>query len=992
MAALPVLALLALAAAPAPTTLSSAELLDGLGPRGLSALRYRHIGPFRGGRTKAATGVPGRPGVFFIAPVNGGIFQSDDYGRTWTPIFDDQDTASIGALAVAPNNPDILYAGSGEGMQRPDLSTGDGLYRSLDGGRTWAHLGLRDGQQIPQIAVDPQDASKLFIAVLGHPYGPNEERGLYRSLDGGETVQKVLGAGPDVGAADVAIDPQDPRNVLAALWESRQGPWENAEFTGPGSGLFKSTDGGTTWRRITKGLPGEPEGLSRIGVSYAPSRPSRVFATVMAEKQGGLYRSDDGGETWARVTQDERVTERGDDFAEVKVHPTDPDTVFTASIVAWKSTDGGRTFTALRGAPGGDDYQKVWIDPGRPEVMLLASDQGAVVTVNGGRTWSSWYNQPTAQLYHVTADDSFPYRLCGGQQESGSACVQSRGVDGRITFREWHPAGFDEYGYAAPDPKDPDVVFGGRVTRWDRRTSQAQDVGPEPLRPEGYRILRTMPVVFSPADPRTLFHAANRLYRTRDGGQHWDVISPDLSRPSWDVPASVGKYRGTEQAKPEQRGVIYAVGPSPLDAQLIWAGTDDGLIHLTRDGGAHWANVTPPQLTPWAKVSFVEPSHTAPGTAWAAINTLRLDDLRPHVLRTRDFGATWEETVAGLPVGASVNVVREDPVRPGLLFAATERAVFVSLDAGTSWASLRLNLPNTSVRDLIVKDADLAIATHGRGFWILDDLTALRRLTVESLAASLSLLGPAQAVRVRLSSNGDTPLPPDEPAGENPPEGALIHYTLRARVDGLLTLRVLDESGRLVRTFRSDDPRATPSDVGNVPRYWLRAAAPLSRERGLHRFVWDLHEEPLAADEPRYPMAAVPHETAAEPRGPWALPGRYTVELIAGEGSTAVTVTSLLTVTMDPRVKTAPEELRAQHTLSRRLAEALAKNHAAAAQLGPLKEKHELARALLGSAVARRDRKASHAQDLGAARAHLLRLYDLAQQADSPPTPQVTQA
>ncbi|HZX94110.1 MAG TPA: hypothetical protein VFE90_06310, partial [Myxococcales bacterium] len=512
-----------------------------------SDLRWRDVGPYRGGRTKAASGVPQRPGTFYLGAVNGGVFRSDDYGRTWTPIFDGQPTASIGALAVAPSNPDVIYVGSGEGLQRPDLSTGDGVYKSTDAGKTWTHLeGLRDGQQIPQIAVDPKDSERLFVAVLGHPYGPNQERGIFRSHDGGRSFQRVLYKDPDTGGADVVVDPTDSRVVYAALWEARQAPWENGEFSGPGSGLYKSVDGGTTWKQLTKGLPDfEHDKLGRIGIGIAPSRTSRLFATVQTGGDGFLYRSDDAGESWTRICDDPRIAERPDDFAEVKVDPANPDLVYTASVVVWRSTDGGKTFAAFRGAPGGDDYQRIWIDPVRPATMLIAADQGAIVTVNGGASWSSWYNQPTAQMFHVTADDAFPYRLCGGQQESGSACVLSRGPDGAITFRDWHPAAVEEYGYAAPDPLDPDVVYGGKISRWDRRTGQAQDVTPVPLRTPGYRVVRTQPVVFSPTDPRTLYFASNTVWKTRDGGRTWKQISPDLTRATWEVPANVGKYRGS---------------------------------------------------------------------------------------------------------------------------------------------------------------------------------------------------------------------------------------------------------------------------------------------------------------------------------------------------------------------------------------------------------------------------------------------------------------
>ncbi len=509
----------------------------GVDPGLFRELHWRNIGPFRGGRTQAAAGIPSEPSVFYVGAVNGGVWKTNDFGRTWTPIFDDQSTGSIGAIAVAPSDPRIIYVGSGEGLQRPDLSTGDGLYKSIDAGRTWTHLGLRDGQQIPQIVVDPRDPNRLLVAVLGHPYGPNEERGVFRSSDGGQTFTKVLFVDDNTGASDLLLDPSAPDIVYAVLWQARQGPWENGVFTGAGSSIDKSTDGGTTWRTINTGLPTfANDDLGRIGIGIAPSNPRRLFATVEARTYGGLYRSDDGGETWALVNADSRVTERGDDFAEVKVDPTNADVVYTASVTAWKSTDGGKTFVGWRGAPGGDDYHRLWINPTNPDIILLAGDQGAIVTVNGGATWSSWYNQPTAQFYHVSTDNAFPYRVCGGQQESGSACVASRGNDGQITMRDWHPVGAEEYGYIAPDPNDPDIVYGGKLTRYDRRTGEAQDVMPP--QDATFRVLRTAPVLFSPLDFRTLFFASNVLWKTLDGGRSWTAMSPDLSRPTWDDAAN----------------------------------------------------------------------------------------------------------------------------------------------------------------------------------------------------------------------------------------------------------------------------------------------------------------------------------------------------------------------------------------------------------------------------------------------------------------------
>ncbi len=876
-------------------------------------MNWRMIGPFRGGRTKAAAGIPDQPNVFYVGVVNGGVWKTTDYGRVWRPIFDRQPTGSIGAIAIAPSNPEVIYVGSGEGLQRPDLSTGDGIYKSVDGGATWTHLRLRDGQQIPQIVVDPADPDRLFVAVLGHPYGPNEQRGIFRSTDGAQTFERVLYRDENTGGVDVALDPSDPQTVFAVLWEAREGPWENGVFRGPGSGMFKSTDGGDTWRPLTQGLPNfADDGLSRIGITVAPSEPSRLFATVESRRNGGLYRSDDAGESWYLINDDPRVTQRGSDFAEVKVHPTNPDIVFTGSIVVWKSTDGGRTFTAIRGAPGGDDYHRIWINPEDPDIMLIAADQGAIVTVNGGETWSSWYNQPTAQFYHVITDNAFPYRVCSGQQESGSACVQSRGDNGQITFREWSPVGVSEYGYVAPDPLDPDIVYGGRVSRFDRRTGQVQDVSPRPLRDDGYRVVRTMPVLFSPLDPHTLYFASNVVWKTTNGAQSWEQISPDLSRETWEVPANVGKYRGTPSAEVTRRGVIYTIAPSYVDIDVLWAGTDDGLIHVTRDGGATWHDVTPPDLEPWAKVSLMDASHSNVNAAYAAINTLRLDDLRPHIYSTRDGGATWTHITNGIPDGGIVNVVREDPQRAGLLFAGTEQAVYVSFDDGEHWQSLRLNMPATSIRDLVIKDDDLVVGTHGRGFWILDDITPLRQITATTIAGDAFLFEPQQAWRFRWNKNTDTPLPADEPAGENPPDGAIINYFLQQRAAGAVTLEILTEDGHVVRSYSSADEPEPPLEGQNVPDYWPRPPQVLSAEAGLHRFVWDLHYPRPAVLRLGYPIAAIPGNTPVAPVGPWVLPGEYTVRLtVNGE-----IYEQRVVVKLDPRVKTPIADLERQHRFS----------------------------------------------------------------------------
>ena len=898
-----------------------------------AAMHWREIGPYRGGRTRALCGVPSQPNVFYIGAVNGGVWKTTDYGRTWNPIFDREPTGSIGAIAVAPSDPNVIYVGSGEGLQRPDLSTGDGIYKSVDAGKTWTHLGLRDGQQIPKIAIDPHDPNRLFVAVLGHPYGPNPERGLYRSTDGGSTFVKVLYKGENTGGNDVAIEPSNPETVYACLWEARQGPWENAAWSGTSGGIFKSSDGGETWRELKNGLPAT--GVVQANLAIAPSDPMRIYGAVASEHDLGIYRSDDAGENWSKITSDPRPAARigGGDAPVPAVDPTNPDIVYSASVVTWKSTDGGKTWTGLRGAPGGDDYQSIWINPNNPNVILMVSDQGAIVTVNGGETWSSWFNQPTAQMYHVSTDNDFPYRVCGGQQESGSACVKSRGNDGEITFRDWHPVGVEEYGYAVPDPLDSDLVYGGKLTRYNRRTGQTANVGPKPIRQGDYRVVRTEPVVFSPVDPHVLYFGANTVWKTRDGGNTWQQISPDLTRKTWDIPASVGKYRDAESAKPTQRGVVYALAPSPLDANLIWAGTDDGLIQMTADGGAHWTNVTPPDLKAWEKVSIIDAGHFDKDTAYAAINAFRLDDLRPHIYRTHDSGKNWSEIVNGIPDGAAINVVREDPMRKGLLYAGSERETYVSFDDGEHWQSLRINMPATSIRDLAVKGDDLIAATHGRGFWILDDVTPLRQISASVIESNAHLFRPETALRVRWDTNTDTPIPPDEPAGQNPPDGAILNYYLGPGFSGNVSLEIVDSAGKLVRRYSSTDQPPPADPMLAIPRYWLRPPQTLSSAPGLHRFVWDMRYTPLPeSGHNEYPMQAVIHNTPAMPNSPWVMPGGYTVKLTAGDHA----YNQPLTVKMDPRVKTPASGLREQFTLSLKIYDDLGASFAAAEQLHDL--------------------------------------------------------
>jgi photosystem II stability/assembly factor-like uncharacterized protein len=940
-----------------------AQQMPPVDPALFAEMRWRNIGPYRAGRTKAAAGHASQPYTFYIGMCNGGVWKTTDAGRTWKPIFDDQPTGSIGWVAVAPSDANIIYVATGEGLPRPDLSVGNGVYKSTDGGSTWTHLGLRDAQQIPKLAIDQRNPNRIFAAALGHPYGPNEERGIFRSTDGGQTFQRVLFKDVNTGGKDVDIDPSNPEVVFATMWEQRQGPWENAAWNGTNGGIFKSTDGGTTWQPLTDGLP---EGIINAEIGIAPSDTRRVYATVEATGTGtGIYRSDDGGESWMRSTTDTRPTSRINE-AVPHVHPKDPDTLIVTDIVSYKSTDGGKTFVPFKGAPGGDDNQNLWWNPNDPNVMLLVADQGAVVTLNGGQTWSSWYTQPTAALYHVMADNAFPYRVCGGQQDSGSVCIASRGNDGQITFREWHPVGVEEYGYAAPDPLDPDLVYGGKVTRYDRRTGQVSNVGPTGGRGRGgpatagtpaYRTVRTQPVVFSTVDPHVLFYGNNVLWKTLDGGINWKQISPDLTREKWSVPKSVGTYESRVTAR--ERGaigaqVIYTIGASYKDINRVWIGTDDGVIATTADGGATWTNVTPPQVTDFMKVFVIDPGRFNPLTAYTAVNTLRIDDMNPHVYRTHDGGATWTEIVNGIPGGAPVSAVREDPKRKGLLFAGSETQVYVSFDDGDHWQSLRLNMAPSSVRDLIIKDDDLVVGTHGRGIWILDDITPLRQIAVlaessarasaERPAASngpsatalasrsatalaereVILFKPQDAYRVRWNMNTDTPLPPDEPTAPNPPEGAIINYYLKSAASGPVTLEITGADGKLVRRYSSTDEVFEPDPATiNIPLYWFRPLTALSAAAGMHRFTWDMHYQPLDPSTgsaravqiggPNLPIAAIGYNTVPAPTTPWVNPGQFTVKLTVN----GKTYSQPITVKQDPRVKTPAAAMQQVYTLSK---------------------------------------------------------------------------
>ena len=928
-----------------------------------AGMAWRMIGPTRAGRTRALDGVASQPNVFYIGFDNGGVWRSTDYGSNWEPLFDRQSTGSIGAIAVAPSNPNIIYVGSGAGIIRPDLATGDGMYKSTDAGATWTNLGLRDTQMIADVVVDPLNPDRLFVAALGHPYGPNAERGVYRSLDGGRSFEKVLYRDEYTSANDLVMDPSDPNTIYATLWPQQQSFREGLAFGGAGMGIFKSTDGGTTWRPLSEGLPN----VIQANLAIAPGNPRLLYAMVAGTPRGqesssttgvvGFYKSIDAGEHWTPVNVpegpmgaatahvDTRPLARigGGDLPTITVDPKNENVVYSSTVTLWRSDDGGVHWSAMRGAYGGDDYQKLWINPNNPDILLAVTDQGAVISANRGKSWSNWYTQPTAAMYHVTADNAFPYRLCGGQQDAGSACVTSRSNDGMITFHDWHPANIQEYGIAAPDPKDPDIVFGSSrsdVTRYDRRTGQTTNVGPD-MGPRGgpfNRNVRTMPLHWSPVDPDLLFYASNAVWKTRDRGHSWTRISGDLSRPTWAVPESAGKYASTVTANAQ--GAITALSPSPLDANILWAGTDDGNIQVTMDGGLTWTNVTPPQIKPWTRIFNIEAGHFAKGTAYAAANTMRVDDMNPHFFRTHDGGKTWVEINTGLAPGAVANSIREDPRKKGLLFAATETQVWFSIDDGGRWNSLRLDMPAISIRDIQVKDdesclcSDLVAGTHGRGFWILDNITPLRQMAEAQAAKGAFLFKPATAVRVRPGMNHPTEWPPEVPHGENPPAGGLIDYYLASDAIGPVTLDILDARGTVVRSLSSEDPvlkpdpaldpegydricRATPTAPNcRVPLYWPAPQMVLKTKKGMHRFSWDLHFEPLG-DEPRAAggVGAVPGRTYPVVLSPWAPPGQYTVRLTVG----GQPYTQPLTLRLDPRVKTPAADLERAATLSREM-------------------------------------------------------------------------
>jgi photosystem II stability/assembly factor-like uncharacterized protein len=881
----------------APALTSAARAENAIGPSYLTALHWRLIGPFRGGRALAATGVPGDPNHFYFGAVDGGVWESFDAGRTWNPIFDDQDIGSIGSIAVAPSKPQTIYVGTGEADMRSDIAYGDGMYKSLDGGTSWTHLGLSDTKQIGAIVVDPRNANVVYVAALGHQYGPNAERGVFKTTDGGKTWSKILYKNPDTGATTLAMEPDDPDVIYAALWQTRRPPWNvYPPSNGPGSGLYKSSDGGATWTQLTKGLPTH---VGRIGLSISAAAPHRVYANVDSSPGvGGVYRSDDAGATWTHTDGDQRIWQRGWYFSGITADPKNADVVYVMNTSTYRSVDGGKSFSAILGDPTGDDYHALWIDPAASNRMILCSDQGTIVTVNGGKTWSSWYNQPTAQLYHVITDNAFPYSAYGSQQDSGADMQISQGRYGTISNQDLRPLDVGgENGYLAPDPQHPGLVYGGTVTKELVATGWEQNVDPTIAHPGTvWRNTWTLPLAISPADRKTLYFGHQNVFRSRDGGQTWQIVSPDLSRANEGTPANLDAATVADTNNVNRHGVVYAIAPSPLRPGLVWAGTDDGYVWVTRDDSQTWHNVTPPALGAWSKVGIIEASRFDPSTAYVAVDRHRLDDYRAYIYRTRDGGASWTPIANGIPNGSFVNVVREDTVRRGLLYAGTERGVYVSFDGGAHWQPLQLNLPVTSIRDIAVHGNDLVVATHGRSFWVMDDVTPLRQMTEAVDAGGVYLFTPAATRRVRPTNQEGTPLPLDEPQVENAAVGVYVDYYLPDVPRTPVVLEIVSTDGRIARSWSSAHPPkpVNPTSIDFMARWLPQHGVPVA-EAGAHRFVWDFHE--------------------GTPDGPLVPPGTYTVRLSVNGRTYARSVQVL----RDPRIFATDADLRAQYDLAMRI-------------------------------------------------------------------------
>ncbi len=865
-------------------------------------MRYRLIGPFRGGRSLTGVGIPGDPKTYYFGATGGGVFKSVDSGTSWSPIFDKEGVGDIGSMAVAESDPNVIYVGTGEACIRGNISHGDGVYKSLDAGKTWKNVGLKDTQAIGKVIINPKNPDIAFVAALGHPFGPNEERGVFRTTDGGKTWQKVLYKNPDTGAIDIAFDPNNPNILFAALWQARRLPW-NLSSGGPGSGFYRSDDGGTTWKEVTgEGLPKKPYG--RIGLAVA-SNSDRVYALIEAA-EGGLYRSDDGGGKWQLVSADPRLRQRAWYYMHITADPKDPNTVYVMNVDFHRSTDGGRTFNKVD-VPHGDNHG-LWIDPMDPNRMIAVNDGGATISVDGGKSWTREDNQPTAQFYHVITDNRFPYYVYGSQQDNSTVAIASMSDDGAIDRSDWYPVAGGEAGYIAVDPRNTNIVYGGeyqgQITRFDKSTEQAKEIGIYPVVQDAmgaavqeHRFQWTAPIVISPHDPNTLYHGGEAIFKTTDGGMHWQAISPDLTRNDKSKQQVSGGEITKDDTGTEYYDTVFSIAESPLQAGQIWAGTDDGLVQLTRDGGKTWNNVTPKELPEWGTVSLIEASPFDAGTAYVAVDRHRLDDLKPYAFKTTDYGKTWTAIVKGIPEGSFVRAVREDPKKKGLLYAGTETGVYISYNDGESWEKFQLNLPTVPVHDLVVKGDDLVLATHGRSFWILDDLAPVRQETGEITKQDFHLYTPSLATHTWARAGKGSPF-----TGENPPIGAVFYYWVK-EVPKHMSVEILDPAGHAIRTIKSKEVAdlEEPQDPEDEkPKELLEPKA------GLNRFVWDMRYDPIPR-MPNYYLFGYQDGTTL----PKAMPGKYTIRMTV-DGKTQ---TAPFEIRLDPRVKTSMADLQKQNDL-----------------------------------------------------------------------------
>jgi photosystem II stability/assembly factor-like uncharacterized protein len=881
-------------------------------------MKYRLVGPFRGGRSLTAAGIPGDPTTYYFGATGGGVWKSTDGGMTWSPVFDKESTGSIGSLAVANSDHNIVYVGTGEACIRGNISQGDGVYKSFDAGKTWKNVGLRDSRSIGKVIINPSNPDIVFVAALGHPYGPNAERGIFRTIDGGKSWEKVLYKDENTGGVDVAFDPHNSNIVFAALWQARRTSWTLTDG-GPGSGIYRSSDGGTTWKRLEEhGLPKGPYG--RVGIAVA-ANSDRVYALIEAHNpDGGLYRSDDGGDSWDFVNPSHSLWQRPWYYMHIVADPVDENVVYIMDVETFRSTDGGHLFNKVK-VPHGDNHG-LWIDPKDTQRMIASNDGGVTISVDGGKNWTTQDNQPTAQFYHVITDTATPYRVYGSQQDAGSVAIASRSDDGEIDRSDWYDVGGGEAGYIAPYPLDPNIVYAadyqGTITQYNRHIGQVKSITEQPELSDAHgaeklehRFQWTAPVLISPHDPNTLYHGGERLFKTTDGGVHWEAISPDLTRNDKSKQHVSGGEVTLDDSGTEYYDTIFALSESPITKGLLWVGTDDGLIQLTRDGGKNWSNVTPKDLPEWSRISQVEASPFDAGTAYVTADLHQSDDLRPYIYKTTDYGKTWTKLTNGIPDGSFARAVREDPEKRGLLYAATEGGVYVSFNDGANWRPLKLNLPPTPVHDLVVKDNDLVVATHGRAFWILDDISPLRQFSDDVEKKDVHLYTPGPAYRIQAGQSGERHT--SKRTGENPPVGAIIYFYLKdAPKEGTETkLEILDASGKTIRKYSSQEsaPLDEPADPDDK-----KPEKEIKPEAGLNRFVWDLRCEE-AHRVPGYYLWA--YNGGAQ--GPVVAPGQYQVKLTVGAESQVAP----LEVKLDPRVKIADSDLQQQFTMQMQIHEEL---------------------------------------------------------------------